>query len=415
MAAYFRKYGTATHIYLPMIKRGAVDYAVGADWSPAAGDVKISIDGGTASNVTNLPAAITMGNTAQWDFSLTSGELSGKKITISVADSSTKAVEDQFFDIETYGNASAEYQADLSAANLPADLKLWMGTAPLALSSQQVQAVVPDGQKVDVNTVKTQAVTCAAGVTVLANLGTAASNTAQTGDAYAIVNSGTFGNSALKSLVDSALAALTLIDSDTGTLVTNVSALPTTTKLLKLFQLALRKDAAIATDNAAELAEINANGGSGAGSFASTTDSQQALRDNYTTGGDTLLVAPISAVLQGNIIVSSGETQCFQYTSLPSGPIAVTDANGPIDVGSDDLKLIAIDVKDPAVSFTLLKSADQLTVGGEDSNQVSLEYVVELAGRFKWHLFRQPTGLTPWQKVAYGFFNVEEGPDPSGA
>jgi len=42
----------------------------------------------------------------------------------------------------------------------------WLGTAPLALSSQQVQAVVPDTQKVDVNTIKTQTVTCAAGVTV---------------------------------------------------------------------------------------------------------------------------------------------------------------------------------------------------------------------------------------------------------
>lgn len=40
-------------------------------------------------------------------------------------------------------------------------------------------------QKVDVNTIKTQAVTCAAGVTVLASVGTAATSTAQTGDNYA--------------------------------------------------------------------------------------------------------------------------------------------------------------------------------------------------------------------------------------
>jgi hypothetical protein len=38
--------------------------------------------------------------------------------------------------------------------------------------------------KVDVDTVKTQAVTCAAGVTVLASVGTAATSTAQTGDCY---------------------------------------------------------------------------------------------------------------------------------------------------------------------------------------------------------------------------------------
>lgn len=45
------------------------------------------------------------------------------------------------------------------------DLAKWIGVAPLALSSQQVQAIVPDAQKVDVNTIKTQAVTAAAGVT----------------------------------------------------------------------------------------------------------------------------------------------------------------------------------------------------------------------------------------------------------
>jgi hypothetical protein len=42
--------------------------------------------------------------------------------------------------------------------------------------------------KVDVDTVKTQAVTCAAGVTVLASVGTAATSTAQTGDSFPLVS-----------------------------------------------------------------------------------------------------------------------------------------------------------------------------------------------------------------------------------
>jgi len=108
------KYGVAVHIYKPLIKRGVVDFAVGADWTPAAGDVKISIDGGAPANVTNLPSAITMGNTAMWDFSLTSGELTGKKIRITVADAATKAVEDQFFEIDTYGHASAQKVVDFT-------------------------------------------------------------------------------------------------------------------------------------------------------------------------------------------------------------------------------------------------------------------------------------------------------------
>src|SRR3990172_6956977 len=42
--------------------------------------------------------------------------------------------------------------------------------------------------KVDVETIKTQAVTCGAGVTVLASVGTAATSTAQTGDSFPLVS-----------------------------------------------------------------------------------------------------------------------------------------------------------------------------------------------------------------------------------
>lgn len=113
---FLRKYNTATNIYIPIIKRGVVDFALGADWTPAAGDVKISKDGGVAANVTNLPTAITMGNTAMWNFSLTATEMQAAKIVISVADSATKAVEDQMFLIGTYGNAAAEHAADFDDA-----------------------------------------------------------------------------------------------------------------------------------------------------------------------------------------------------------------------------------------------------------------------------------------------------------
>lgn len=67
--------------------------------------------------------------------------------------------------------------------------------------------------KVDVETIKTQAVTCAAGVTVLASVGTAATSTAQTGDSYAIVN-GDHGLVSIQDDIDAILA-------DTGELQTN--------------------------------------------------------------------------------------------------------------------------------------------------------------------------------------------------
>jgi hypothetical protein len=111
--ADLRKYGVATHFYKPIIKRAVVDFAVSADWTPAAGDVKLSKDGGAAANVTNLPTAITMGNTAMWDFSMTATEMQAAKVNITVADSATKAVEDTMIECKTYGNASAEHAVDL--------------------------------------------------------------------------------------------------------------------------------------------------------------------------------------------------------------------------------------------------------------------------------------------------------------
>lgn len=107
------KYGVAVTLYKPIIKRAVVDFALGADWTPAAGDVKISKDGGVAANVTNLPTALAMGNTALWLFSLTATEMQAAKVRITVSDAATKAVEDVAFEIDTYGNASAQHAVDL--------------------------------------------------------------------------------------------------------------------------------------------------------------------------------------------------------------------------------------------------------------------------------------------------------------
>src|SRR3954471_8615880 len=109
---YLSKYGVARKICIPMVKRAVVDHAVSADWTPAAGDVKISKDGGAAANVTNLPAAIAMGNSALWDFSLTATEMQAAQVMVTIADSATKAVEDSAFVIQTHGNASAQFQLD---------------------------------------------------------------------------------------------------------------------------------------------------------------------------------------------------------------------------------------------------------------------------------------------------------------
>lgn len=83
---------------------------------------------------------------------------------------------------------------DLTSSEMNADCVLLKVTVTNTGSVPLVFALYPetagdyrlaDTQKVDVETIKTQAVTCAAGVTVLASVGTAATSTAQTGDSFA--------------------------------------------------------------------------------------------------------------------------------------------------------------------------------------------------------------------------------------
>lgn len=119
---FLSKYGVARDIIIPIPKAGSADFAIGADWSPAAGDVKISKDGGAAANVTNLPTAITMGNGAVWKFQLTADEMQAAQVVVTVVDSATKAVDDQAFIVETYGDSSGQHALDLDTT---VDTAVW--------------------------------------------------------------------------------------------------------------------------------------------------------------------------------------------------------------------------------------------------------------------------------------------------
>ena len=81
------------------------------------------------------------------------------------------------------GSGTAQTARDIGTSVL---LSSGTGTGQIVLSSGKV--VTPDDQKVDVNTLKTQALTVGAAVTILASVGTAATSTAQTGDSYALAN-----------------------------------------------------------------------------------------------------------------------------------------------------------------------------------------------------------------------------------
>lgn len=173
---FLRKYNTltvtgTTAIRIPIIKRAVVDFAVSADWTPAAGDVKIAIDGTAPANVANLPTAVASGNGAFWEFILTAAELSCKQCIVTVVDAATKAVEDQSFIVETFGNASAMYQADLSAANLPANAT--------QLAGQTITAAA--GVTFPTSVASPTNITAATGVDITKVLGTAISAPATAG------------------------------------------------------------------------------------------------------------------------------------------------------------------------------------------------------------------------------------------
>jgi hypothetical protein len=108
MSSYLREYGVATTIAFPLIKRAVQDFAVGADYTHASGDVKISKDYGAAATATNAPSALTMGNGAVWTLALTATEMQAKTIVVTIIDAATKAIEDQAIVIETYGDGQGE-------------------------------------------------------------------------------------------------------------------------------------------------------------------------------------------------------------------------------------------------------------------------------------------------------------------
>lgn len=124
MGALLRKYATATasgtHIRVPVVKAGVQDFAASGDWTPAAGDVKLSKDGGTQANIGTLP---TYTNGA-WEFQLTGTELTCKQLEIMVVDAATKAVEDQCVIVETYGHVSAMHVTEKMSAGIVANTAL---------------------------------------------------------------------------------------------------------------------------------------------------------------------------------------------------------------------------------------------------------------------------------------------------
>lgn len=104
---FLRKYATAlsggTKIRVPIYVTASVNFSTGATWTPAAGDVLVSIDGAAEANIATLPAYAN----GAWEFTLSAAELTGKTVTVRVEDA---AIADTMLVVETVGDPSALHQ-----------------------------------------------------------------------------------------------------------------------------------------------------------------------------------------------------------------------------------------------------------------------------------------------------------------
>jgi hypothetical protein len=162
-----RKYGVlltgGTVLRIPILVAGSADQAGSGDWTPAAGDVKVSKDGGAEANIGTLPTAT---NNA-WHFILSATELQAKQVTIRVVDSATKAVDDQFIIVETYGHASAMHPVD------PEDVvRMAMTALPNAAADAAGGLVISDAGGLDIDSKLATATSALATSTALATVDT---------------------------------------------------------------------------------------------------------------------------------------------------------------------------------------------------------------------------------------------------
>lgn len=203
----------------------------------AAGDVTVDIDGAGFNNPATLPAAEPVGS-SRVKVPLSSGEMNGDVITVKFSDA-----------------AGAEWN-DLTVVIHTVTRQIDDLAYPTT-SGRSIDVDVSGG--VEVGSFQAGAIDAAAIATDAIDADALAAN------AIAEINA----------TVDTALADY---DGPTRAEAT-ADADSILSKLLKYAQLIVRKDAAIATDNATELTAINANGGSGAGAFSNITEALEALRD----------------------------------------------------------------------------------------------------------------------------------------
>jgi len=189
----------------------------------------------------------------------------------------------------------------------------------------------------------------------------------------------------------------------------DVSALATAAKLLNYVRLLARKDPEVRADLSTEVAEINADTGTGAGSYDNETDSGEAIRDRgdaaWVSGGGgsaSVVVTPINAIMQTNEPIGS-RIESY-YLAAKSIAFTVTDSEGTaIDLSSIDLEFrVENNAQSRTEVFTI--TSEDIAIGGDSSNVATVTVAAsnhDEVGEFIYSLRDTSTAGTVYASGAY--------------
>jgi hypothetical protein len=199
-----------------------------------------------------------------------------------------------------------------------------------------------------------------------------------------------------------------------GTAVTAIQAiLAGITSLAAWLRCLCRKS----TPDATALSEINLGGGA----FSPTTDSEEAIRDRgdvaWTTGAGggtgstTVNVLPFQSSADNSGRLSPTYLTAYQGCRIQA-LLAIRDRDGnPVDLSGKTLSLVAwAKSASPTAAWTLRSDGDnpELTIGGTDSNQVTIDGSdthTATAAQYEWRLYDVAADVA----LATGVLRIEPG------
>lgn len=135
MASFDRAYGMAATVIIPIPKAGDTDFSTSADWTPQAGDVKISKDGGDVANIETLPVAVGGAGSVLWKFTLSATEMQAQEVVVQVVNA---ALEHQVFIVDTGVASQALRALGLAQENFFEDSFVYDGAGRLTSSRMRL-------------------------------------------------------------------------------------------------------------------------------------------------------------------------------------------------------------------------------------------------------------------------------------